>query len=59
MNLMKDAYDTDEDHMDESGAASKSGSADMVSAGTTGETGIGPAPVAAVKMVTGADASQL
>ena len=56
---MKDAYDTDEDHMDESCAASKSGSADMVSAGTTGETGIGPALVAAVKMVTGADASQL
>ena len=54
MNLMKDAYETDEDQMDESGAGSETGTsmALVVSSGVS-------AALAPVRTVTGADATQL
>jgi hypothetical protein len=57
MNLMKNAYDSDEDHMTEPGDISRSGSTNA--AEKTDGPGIYPAAVAAAEMVTGVDAVQL
>ena len=54
---MKNAYDSDEDHMTEPGDISRSGSTNA--AEKTDGPGIYPAAVAAAEMVTGVDAVQL
>ena len=53
MNLMKDAYETDEDQMDESGASSETGTS-MALVASSGVS----AALAPVGTVTGADATQ-
>jgi len=56
MNLMKSAYESDEDHMDESELSSKTGTS-MALTASAGEIDVGSA-LATVRTVTGADATQ-